>query len=93
MAQTSPAVTTLSKKVAEHRMSAHKSKIKRAASPIPLARHSISQSLQTEYGAEVFTFTADLGQGEELEPARKKPRCSASSQVHLHRGPAPGTVR
>jgi len=28
--------------------------------------------LQTAYGAEVITFTADLGQGEELEPARKK---------------------
>jgi argininosuccinate synthase len=28
--------------------------------------------LQEEYGAEVITFTADLGQGEELEPARKK---------------------
>jgi argininosuccinate synthase len=28
--------------------------------------------LQTAYGAEVVTFTADLGQGEELEPARKK---------------------
>ena len=28
--------------------------------------------LQEEYGAEVVTFTADLGQGEELEPARKK---------------------
>ena len=28
--------------------------------------------LQTEYGSEVVTFTADLGQGEELEPARKK---------------------
>ncbi|MBU6472573.1 MAG: argininosuccinate synthase [Alphaproteobacteria bacterium] len=28
--------------------------------------------LQTEYGAEVVTFTADLGQGEELGPARKK---------------------
>jgi argininosuccinate synthase len=28
--------------------------------------------LQTQYGAEVVTFTADLGQGEELEPARKK---------------------
>ena len=28
--------------------------------------------LQTEYRAEVITFTADLGQGEELEPARKK---------------------
>ena len=28
--------------------------------------------LQTEYGCEVVTFTADLGQGEELEPARSK---------------------
>ena len=41
--------------------------------------------LQTEYGCEVVTFTADLGQGEELEPARKKaemlgikPRTSSS---------------
>jgi len=28
--------------------------------------------LQQTYGCEVVTFTADLGQGEELEPARKK---------------------
>jgi argininosuccinate synthase len=28
--------------------------------------------LQTEYGCELVTFTADLGQGEELEPARRK---------------------
>ena len=28
--------------------------------------------LQNEYGCEVVTFTADLGQGEELEPARAK---------------------
>src|ERR1700684_2987688 len=28
--------------------------------------------LQTEYRAEVVTFTADLGQGEELGPARRK---------------------
>jgi argininosuccinate synthase len=28
--------------------------------------------LQVEYGCEVVTFTADLGQGEELEPARAK---------------------
>ena len=28
--------------------------------------------LQTEYNAEVVTFTADLGQGEEIEPARQK---------------------
>ncbi|HVK80907.1 MAG TPA: argininosuccinate synthase domain-containing protein, partial [Verrucomicrobiae bacterium] len=28
--------------------------------------------LQETYGCEVVTFTADLGQGEELEPARAK---------------------
>jgi len=28
--------------------------------------------LQDEYNAEVITFTADLGQGEEVEPAREK---------------------
>src|SRR5471032_322562 len=28
--------------------------------------------LQTEYGAEVITFTADLGEGEEIEQARQK---------------------
>ena len=28
--------------------------------------------LQDEYKCEVITFTADIGQGEELEPARKK---------------------
>ena len=28
--------------------------------------------LQDEYDAEVITFTADLGQGEEVEPARAK---------------------
>ena len=33
---------------------------------------TIVKWLQTELGAEVVTFTADLGQGEELEPARKK---------------------
>ena len=28
--------------------------------------------MQNEYNCEVVTFTADLGQGEELDPARKK---------------------
>jgi argininosuccinate synthase len=28
--------------------------------------------LATEYGCDIVTFTADLGQGEELEPARRK---------------------
>ncbi len=33
---------------------------------------TILKWLQVEYGCEVVTFTADLGQGEELEPARQK---------------------
>src|ERR671931_1178466 len=32
----------------------------------------ILKCLQETYGCEVVTYTADLGQGEELEPARKK---------------------
>jgi argininosuccinate synthase len=46
--------------------------------------------LQTEYGCEVVTFTADLGQGEELEPARKKAELMGCLREHLHRGPARG---
>jgi argininosuccinate synthase len=38
-----------------------------------VARHlHILKWLQETYGCEVVTFTADLGQGEELEAARKK---------------------
>ena len=39
--------------------------------------------LQTEYGAEVVTFTADLGQGEELEPARKKAEMLGVKPEHI----------
>ena len=35
--------------------------------------------LQTTYGCEVVTFTADLGQGEELGPAREKARLDRKS--------------
>ena len=45
--------------------------------------------LATEYGCEIVTFTADLGQGEELEPARKKAELlGVAAREHLHRGPA-----
>ena len=40
--------------------------------PLGLDTSIILKWLQTEYGCEVVTFTADLGQGEELEPARAK---------------------
>ncbi|MAP18076.1 MAG: argininosuccinate synthase, partial [Aurantimonas sp.] len=39
--------------------------------------------LQTEYGAEVVTFTADLGQGEELEPARKKAEMMGIKEIYI----------
>ncbi|KPN61668.1 argininosuccinate synthase [Aliiroseovarius crassostreae] len=40
--------------------------------------------LQTEYGCEVVTFTADLGQGEELEPARKKAEMLGIKPENIH---------
>ena len=39
--------------------------------------------LQKEYGCEVVTFTADLGQGEELEPARKKAELMGIQDDHI----------
>ena len=39
--------------------------------------------LQTTYGCEVVTFTADLGQGEELEPARKKALLMGIKPEHI----------
>jgi len=39
--------------------------------------------LQEEYGAEVVTFTADLGQGEELEPARQKAEAAGVSEIFI----------
>ncbi|MCK0126802.1 argininosuccinate synthase [Gelidibacter sp. F2691] len=40
--------------------------------------------LQTEYGCEVITFTADLGQGEELDPARKKAEMLGIKPENIH---------
>jgi argininosuccinate synthase len=39
--------------------------------------------LQTTYGCEVVTFTADLGQGEELEPARAKAELLGVKPEHI----------
>ncbi|MBH9995491.1 MULTISPECIES: argininosuccinate synthase [Bartonella] len=39
--------------------------------------------LQTELGAEVITFTADLGQGEELDPARRKAEMLGAKQIFM----------
>lgn len=39
--------------------------------------------LQDNYGCEVVTFTADLGQGEELEPARKKAEMMGVKEIFI----------
>jgi argininosuccinate synthase len=39
--------------------------------------------LQTTYRCEVVTFTADLGQGEELEPARRKAEMFGVKQIFI----------
>ena len=43
----------------------------------------IMKWLQQTYGCEVVTFTADLGQGEEIEPARQKARMSGIKEEHI----------
>jgi argininosuccinate synthase len=39
--------------------------------------------LQDTYHCEVVTFTADIGQGEELEPARAKAKAAGVSQIFI----------
>ena len=39
--------------------------------------------LQAEYGCEVVTFTADIGQGEELEPARTKAEAAGVREIYI----------
>src|SRR5690349_19938557 len=40
--------------------------------------------LQETYRCEVVTFTADLGQGEELEPARKKAELLGVKEIFIY---------
>lgn len=39
--------------------------------------------LQEQYHAEIITFTADIGQGEELEPARAKAQQMGVQSIHI----------
>jgi len=39
--------------------------------------------LQDTYGCEVVTFTADIGQGEEVEPAREKAKQFGISEIYI----------
>ena len=44
----------------------------------------IAKWLQDEYNCEVVTFTADIGQGEEVEPARKKAQALGIKEIFIH---------
>ena len=39
--------------------------------------------LQDTYNCEVVTFTADLGQGEEVEPARAKAQAMGVTEIYI----------
>ncbi len=39
--------------------------------------------LQEQYGCEIVTFTADIGQGEELEPARAKAEAMGVKEIYI----------
>ena len=39
--------------------------------------------LQDHYGCEVVTFTADIGQGEEVEPAREKAKTLGVKEIYI----------
>ena len=66
-------------------MSQPKTKVKRVVLAYSggLDTSIILKWLQTTYGCEVVTFTADLGQGEELEPARRKAELLGVKPEHI----------
>ena len=39
--------------------------------------------LQEKYQCEVITFTADIGQGEEIEPAREKAKLLGVKKIYI----------
>ncbi len=43
----------------------------------------ICKWLQVAHDAEVVTFTADIGQGEEVEPARAKAEAMGAAEIHI----------
>jgi len=43
----------------------------------------IAKWLQVEYSCEVVTFTADIGQGEEVEPARAKAEAMGIKEIYI----------
>jgi argininosuccinate synthase len=84
---------TMSKKVSSRKVPNKKVASKAAAGDMPkkvvlaysggLDTSVILQWLKETYGCEVITFTADIGQGEELEPARKKAKAMGIKQIFI----------
>ncbi|MDH5710601.1 MAG: argininosuccinate synthase [Gammaproteobacteria bacterium] len=66
-------------------MSASKSNIKKAVLAYSggLDTSIILKWLEDEYGCEVVTFTADIGQGEEVEPARAKAKAMGIKEIYI----------
>lgn len=70
-------------------MSAENKVAKKAINKVVLAYSGgldtsvILKWLQDEYKCEVVTFTADLGQGEELEPARAKAKAAGVKEIYI----------
>jgi argininosuccinate synthase len=66
-------------------MSASKSSIKKAVLAYSggLDTSVILKWLEDTYGCEVVTFTADIGQGEEVEPARAKAEAMGVKEIYI----------
>jgi argininosuccinate synthase len=66
-------------------MSANKSSIKKAVLAYSggLDTSVILKWLEDTYGCEVVTFTADIGQGEEVEPARAKAEAAGVKEIYI----------
>ena len=57
---------------------------KTKSSPIPAGWIPVIRRwLQETYNAEVVTFTADIGQGEEVEPAREKAKAMGVQEIYI----------
>ena len=91
LAATPPRLYASARKASETGMAAKSVKKVVLAYSGGLDTSVILKWLQTTYHCEVVTFTADLGQGEELEPARQKAEMLGhQARAHLHRRPARG---
>jgi len=66
-------------------MSANKPSIKKAVLAYSggLDTSVILKWLEDTYGCEVVTFTADIGQGEEVEPARAKAEAAGVKEIYI----------